>query len=739
VSKQPQADRRRNRRTGKLRHLRVSLEGGPLGEHRISDVSTDGLFINTSKPLAAGKSIRLVLEAPGGEIRTLCVVRHAIAGKGMGVEFAAMQEHDRERLKALIEAVESQESRNVATVAEVQSDDSALEDADPSQRTPRREEAGGEKTPKPIAKGAERRRERRRRFSARAEVIESESGATIEARIRDLSRGGCYVDTKRPFALGSVVRLTVSRKQGSFTAQARVVYAETNKGMGLIFEAIAPEQLEVVDRWLGESDWVASARRGSQRLVARMKVRVSGEDSTGARFDEETYTRTVSELGGLIPLSAPVDEGQRLVLVNAGTDARLECRVAYVGRSEGDSNPIGLTFLLPNPRFWNVMFPPSPEPTENDEATDVDQDEALRRVARAIAEEAPNAAQRRPSVAAEIPVRLLWQDGDERSSAEAITVNVSATGALLAAHQCAGVGKKIILINSVSGEQIDCLVRYARRSESGPGEVRLEFVKESATFWGANILPDEQPTHREAEPRPKVAPSPKPRESRAALKALIKNESTRIAAEPSAAPAKTGSGLLSKHWRTVAGAGLAFVCVLAWAIWSSTTTQGPAASSPAISQPSTNLAGLAPEEASLIPDSAGYRLAKEQDFDPDAASWLSSLGVQVSGDIPGEYSGSGESHAYILKATNGDWRVVIVVDGQLHCDAHYKSVGIAARVPKAALNSIFWKNASKFDSEGDGLLIVRSASDASSGVVLLLAGDQVTSGAPSDYHQVPLR
>ncbi len=246
-----------------------------------------------------------------------------------------------------------------------------------------------------------------------------------------------------------------------------MVYADTDKGTGLFFEAIAPDQLQIVDRWLGESDWIASTRRRSQRLPQSIQVRVSGKDATGARFDEETYTRTISMLGGLIPVSPPVDKGQQLVLMNVGTQARIECQVVYVGPSEGDCAPIGLTFLLPNPRFWNVVFPTDSAPAEDEEAADVDHEDQLRRVSQAIANEAARPNQRRSRVAVQIPVRLSWQEGRDRVSAEGNTVNVSAGGARLTVSRPAAIGQKITLLHSQTNQEIECYVRYVRQSESG--------------------------------------------------------------------------------------------------------------------------------------------------------------------------------------------------------------------------------------------------------------------------------
>ena len=82
--------------------------------------------------------------------------------------------------------------------------------------------------------------------------------------------------------------------------------------------------------------------------------------------------------------------------------------------------------------------------------------------------------------------------------------------------------------------------------------------------------------------------------------------------------------------------------------------------------------------------------------------------------------------------------IVILADGQLRCDAKYRSVAIVARVPKGAIQNVIWANPPPADSEGDGLLVVRNASELRSGVVLLLRGDEVVTGTPTSYQHIPL-
>lgn len=148
---------------------------------------------------------------------------------------------------------------------------------------------------------------------------------------------------------------------------------------------------------------------------------------------------------------------------------------------------------------------------------------------------------------------------------------------------------------------------------------------------------------------------------------------------------------------------------------------------------------LPPEALREIPDLAGFRVARAQDFAPQSVSWLSQWRLQASGLIPGNYAGSVESRAYVLLGKDGSWRVVIVGDGQVRCDVRYQAIAIAARVPKEFIRSIQWEGPAPLRTDRDGLLIVRAAADPSSAVVLLLQGNEVVSGSrPVDYRQVPL-
>src|SRR6266850_440769 len=208
---------------------------------------------------------------------------------------------------------------------------------------------------------ADRRTHPRYEFTAAVEVIAAESGARIETRVRDLSQQGCYVDTNKPLPLGTVTDVRITKGTQLFEARGRVVYTRVGKGMGLVFTAIEPEQRGTLATWLAESretSWLAANRRRSQRVLMTIPVRVSGQNVLGSPFEEETHTRAISAHGALILVSTQVYRGQRLTLSNVQAKAALECVVAHIDRHQSDHPQVGIEFMLPNPIFWHVAFPP---------------------------------------------------------------------------------------------------------------------------------------------------------------------------------------------------------------------------------------------------------------------------------------------------------------------------------------------------------------------------------------------
>jgi PilZ domain len=216
--------------------------------------------------------------------------------------------------------------------------------------------------PRPAAQAAaDRRANPRYAFNATAEVTVTDSGARRKTRVRDLSQQGCYLDTESPLPLGAGASLSMARGAKSLEVQGRVVYVQPGRGMGVMFTAVKPEHGGTLDAWINESretSWLANNRRRSQRVLMKVPVRVSVQVGATVLTEEETYTLSVSAHGALLVVSAPLYRGQRLTLSNPHTKESLECVVAHIDRFPNEPVKVGVEFLLPNPSFWHVAFPP---------------------------------------------------------------------------------------------------------------------------------------------------------------------------------------------------------------------------------------------------------------------------------------------------------------------------------------------------------------------------------------------
>jgi len=89
-------------------------------------------------------------------------------------------------------------------------------------------------------------------FTAEADVTDLQSNARLSARTSDLARGGCFIDTISAFPIGTNVSLRLTNERRTFETRARVVYAQQGMGMGLAFAPLEPDQLWVLEKWLGK-------------------------------------------------------------------------------------------------------------------------------------------------------------------------------------------------------------------------------------------------------------------------------------------------------------------------------------------------------------------------------------------------------------------------------------------------------------------------------------------------------
>jgi c-di-GMP-binding flagellar brake protein YcgR len=209
----------------------------------------------------------------------------------------------------------------------------------------------------------ERRANPRYQLSAppQVEILPTDNGRPIKSNLVDISRGGCFVETDHELPLESEVVVTLSKDGDHIRALARVVRVGPRKGVALEFTSMEGVEFQLLDSWLSRfliSTWAAANRRKAQRVAMQIKVSVSGYNSEGTRFGEETNTISISAFGCLLSLRNPVKKGQRLVLSNMQSKKAVECLVAHQ-EGNGAASNIGLAFTVPHKSFWPVDFPPA--------------------------------------------------------------------------------------------------------------------------------------------------------------------------------------------------------------------------------------------------------------------------------------------------------------------------------------------------------------------------------------------
>jgi hypothetical protein len=100
----------------------------------------------------------------------------------------------------------------------------------------------------------DRRATPRQQFVAEAQVVEITSGVRLSARSCDLVLHGCYVDTLRPFPVGTLVRIRLKKDGTAIEANGNVVYQLPGLGMGIAFHDLTPESHAAMDKWLSHTE-----------------------------------------------------------------------------------------------------------------------------------------------------------------------------------------------------------------------------------------------------------------------------------------------------------------------------------------------------------------------------------------------------------------------------------------------------------------------------------------------------
>ncbi len=97
--------------------------------------------------------------------------------------------------------------------------------------------------------------------------------------------------------------------------------------------------------------------RRSKRVYISMPVLVKFQRG-GQPCEEQTVTDSVNAQGCLLRLNVALERGQKITIVNIKSEQEMECRVAYVGQSEGGKTQAGVEFMRAADYFWHIAFPP---------------------------------------------------------------------------------------------------------------------------------------------------------------------------------------------------------------------------------------------------------------------------------------------------------------------------------------------------------------------------------------------
>lgn len=99
-------------------------------------------------------------------------------------------------------------------------------------------------------------------------------------------------------------------------------------------------------------------RRRSQRVVARIRIKVLRRESADSTFSEDTQTLSVNAHGALLALAMSVHPGEALTLKNSVSSEEKLVRVVRVSNAPTSPKEVAVEFASPAPRFWHIDFPP---------------------------------------------------------------------------------------------------------------------------------------------------------------------------------------------------------------------------------------------------------------------------------------------------------------------------------------------------------------------------------------------
>ena len=99
-------------------------------------------------------------------------------------------------------------------------------------------------------------------------------------------------------------------------------------------------------------------RRRSERVFLQVGIFVQGVTGDGRAFREKTKTLAVNAHGALIHLAQDVQHADVITITHALTQEQQSCRVVYAKPVSGNLRAVGIEFVKPAAKFWQIAFPP---------------------------------------------------------------------------------------------------------------------------------------------------------------------------------------------------------------------------------------------------------------------------------------------------------------------------------------------------------------------------------------------
>ncbi len=98
--------------------------------------------------------------------------------------------------------------------------------------------------------------------------------------------------------------------------------------------------------------------RRSPRVSIDMPVELVGTTIDGASFRHETRTSDVNANGAHLILMTTIDVEPSILMINKRSGLEAQCRLVFQKRIDASRTELGLEFVVPQPRFWGIAFPP---------------------------------------------------------------------------------------------------------------------------------------------------------------------------------------------------------------------------------------------------------------------------------------------------------------------------------------------------------------------------------------------